>query len=230
MEKYFKRRFCFMDYVSMKMQKHKVERTRREAKQRRDKKPMHLRFAEWMFWFVLLIMVLTITVTIRLALIVYNYQLDWGEQLKERIISMESYLDETRTAFDKELEEEESLGAELYYQVKTACTTSDDEVLVRLFESEFPSDDTFLEDQAGGIVVLDAMLDNHPEIKTQSSVATAFSQIYKVNAMLDMYVTLYNDYLDIYYDSVELYNTTLYCEKKDEPMNPAKYQKLAILD
>jgi hypothetical protein len=48
--------------------------------------------------------------------------------------------------------------------------------------------------------------------------------------MLDMYVTLYNDYLDIYYDSVELYNTTLYCEKKDEPMNPAKYQKLAILD
>jgi hypothetical protein len=164
----------------------------------------------WMNWVYPLFLIAIMAFNLLLMYRIFSDDADVGmatyekaSQYEDSLVIMENKLSGLNEQYD-------DAACNFYYTVKDICTSSDDEVLVRLFEEKFPTDDVFMEDLRSGIITINAMLDNHVDVKCQSEVLDALQELYQLNGDMETDVDKYNFYLTCYQFWASEYNDTFY--------------------
>jgi hypothetical protein len=133
-----------------------------------------------------------------------------GKYAEERAILYSDMMASTALEISTNYDQIEALSTDLYYMIKEICTNSEDQVVQRLFKTQFPSDEDYSNDPYNGYITLNALLNNHPEIKADSDILDTLQDIYVAETQLDMNVDNYNMYLEYYQFWAGEYNSSIY--------------------
>lgn len=189
-------------------------------------KRMRIKYG-WMKYLYIAVLVMIIVLNIAIAYWLFtqdkNNALFAEERTRECTDMMATISMEISTGQD----EVEALSYELYDHVKDICTNTEDELVKRLFEQEFPSDESYLNDPYTGFITLEAMLTNHPEIKSEAEILETLEAIYTAQVQIESSVDNYNTYLEYYQFWAEEYNTSLYAWNKDA-IDTTKYSEMKV--
>lgn len=150
----------------------------------------------------------------------------------EFIVDQVEYYDNQLSIYDSKILEiqvsETNLIDELYNVVKEACNNSDDEALKMLWKAEFETDEVFTVSRSKGIITLYAMLDNHPDIKYDVTVAQALYDLDCNRTYLENTVDTYNMMFDHYKFWATDYSRSTLCKFIGGELDETKHLKMVL--
>jgi hypothetical protein len=181
----------------------------------------------WMKYLYIAVLIMIVILNIAIAYWLFTQDKNNALFAEERTIECTDMMATISMEISTGQDEVEALSYELYDHVKDICTNTEDELVKRLFEQEFPSDETYLNDPYTGFITLEAMLNNHPEIKSEAEILETLEAIYVAQVQIESNVDSYNTYLEYYQFWAEEYNTSMYAWNK-ESIDTTKYSEMKV--
>lgn len=182
-----------------------ITRKRRYRRRRRTRKPIN-----WDKLMMGVSMFLLISVAIMICIMI-KFDVDNARLVASQI----KYYDGQIATYESKISEiqvnESTLTNSLYHAVEKVCKNSDDKVIKKLWESEFSDNAVVLANKSKAIVSMYAILNNHPEIRYDVTVAQALYDIDCNKNRLETTVDMYNLLVDDYTFWEKEYNDSWIC-------------------
>lgn len=170
-------------------------------------------------WYIVLIAIIFIVV----GILIYN-KFQYSEVIVNQVRYYDSMLDASQQRIIQLQKDERDLIFDLYTAVKECCVESESEILKRLWFEKFPIDDVIAEDPDTGLIMIYALLINHPEIRFNVNVAQSLVNIENNHRELSSKIDNYNLLLNFYMAWANEYNESVLCKLiGDGTVDPLKY-------